>query len=122
MLAWLIRVPNGSYARTYAPESGRSYAPSVPAIPFPFPGGLGAPQPTPTHARVAVVDGVIFQLQHEHPLGIARVWTSLLPPLVARLRAQGTRVVSALLSPPLGSLTAVADCRPYAKATTTGDI
>ena len=98
MLAWLIRVPSGSYARTYAPESGRSYAPSVPAIPFP--GGLEAPQPRPTQARVAVVDGVIFQLQHEHPLGIARVWISLLPPLVARLRAQGTRVVSALLSPP----------------------
>ncbi|MFZ1987176.1 MAG: glycosyltransferase, partial [Desulfatitalea sp.] len=29
-----------------------------------------------------VIDGVIFQLQHRRPLGIARVWSNLLPSLV----------------------------------------
>lgn len=32
-----------------------------------------------------VIDGVIFQLQHKRPLGIARVWCSLLPELVRSL-------------------------------------
>jgi glycosyltransferase involved in cell wall biosynthesis/Flp pilus assembly protein TadD len=32
-----------------------------------------------------VVDGVIFQLQHKRPLGIARVWHNLLPELVRAL-------------------------------------
>jgi glycosyltransferase involved in cell wall biosynthesis/tetratricopeptide (TPR) repeat protein len=30
------------------------------------------------------IDGVIFQLQHRHPLGIARVWSNLLPALIER--------------------------------------
>ena len=97
VLSTASRVPTGSYARTYAPAPGRSYAPTVPATPFAFPGGLDVVPPSPeptTRERVVVVDGVIFQLQHKHPLGIARVWANVLPLLVARLKAQGTRVVS----------------------------
>ncbi|MFZ1985883.1 MAG: tetratricopeptide repeat protein [Desulfatitalea sp.] len=44
--------------------------------------------PAPTIASQdlhIVIDGVIFQLQHKRPLGIARVWQNLLPELVKTL-------------------------------------
>jgi Flp pilus assembly protein TadD/glycosyltransferase involved in cell wall biosynthesis len=54
---------------------GRAVAP----IPWRFDNQTTAAQPSGPHI---VIDGVIFQLQHKHPLGIARVWQNLQSELV----------------------------------------
>lgn len=67
----------------------RTIGRTVSPVPFDFT-ARRPKEPSPPRVRI-VIDGVIFQLQHQRPLGIARVWKNLFKVLAETLEPSGSR-------------------------------